>query len=119
MTQTKFDEVTETNDNELYFVEGNATSLPSDQYIDLALAVSGSTYTAPANGYFYLSRAASTNEYIVLENQNTGIGLNTVSVNGSSVRSLFPVRKGDVVCCSYTASGTINYFRFIYAQGEV
>lgn len=30
-------------------------AMPSNKYIDLTLGASGSTYTAPANGYFQLA----------------------------------------------------------------
>ncbi len=119
LTRAQFNSIETLNANELYAVEANDLCMPSDSYVDLTLAPSGSTYTAPAAGWFFFNRAASSNQYVVFENQNTGIGLNITSVNSSSVRCLFPVRKGDVVLCSYTASGTLNFFRFYYAEGAI
>ena len=95
--------------------------MPSNKYIDLTLGASGSTYVALANGYFYLSKnTGSTNQNIALANitknflqdsqaYSSGIALNATCV----------AEKGDIINIGYSATGTTNAFRFIYANGEV
>ena len=93
---------------------------PSDRYIDLTLGASGTTYTAPANGWFALSKSASsTNQYIDFFNETTNIGVKCWSTS-SNVQRLTspPVQKGQVMNCSYNAGGTVHFFRFIYAEGD-
>ena len=95
-------------------------SMPSDRYIDLELGASGTTYVAPANGWFTLSKSASaSNQYIDFFNETTNIGVKCWSTS-SNVQRLTtpPVRKGQVMNCSYNAGGTVHFFRFIYAEGD-
>jgi hypothetical protein len=99
-------------------------AMPSNKYIDLTLGASGSTYTAPANGWFYIDKVAgATNAYVDffvnskdgnLKYRNTS----TAPLTNYVDRLLVPVVNGDVLTCAYSATGTTNYFRFIYAEGE-
>lgn len=97
-------------------------SMPSGRYIDLTLGASGSTYTAPANGYFsiYVDKGDSTQAMVRFENGNIihqdarGYG----STNNLPLYSYIPVCKGQSVRCAYTYNGTFHWFRFVYAQGE-
>ena len=95
--------------------------MPSDKYIDLTLGASGSTYIAPANGYFYLSKVtASTNQNIALSNTTKNfIQASQAYSSGITLNSTIMVEKNDSVNISYSANGTTNAFRFIYAEGEV
>ena len=91
--------------------------MPSNSYIDLTLGASGSTYTAPAEGYVFLCKASSAaNQYMVLQNNSAG-NLRTQIYNAGSV--YIPVKKNDQVYYEYTVVGTTWWFRFVYAQGEV
>ena len=96
-------------------------SMPSTKYIDLNLQSSGSTYTAPANGWYAVGITWSNNSshYCFLRNTDNGCGTSFQFNNASTVlHSLIaPVTKGQTVVLDYVA--TINYFRFIYAEGEV
>lgn len=93
-------------------------SMPSSKYIDLTLGASGTEYTAPANGYFNLSKNGNTNQYIYITvGHLQQISRNTA--NGAEATIFTPIRKGDKCKISYTATGSTNYFRFIYAEGEV
>ena len=95
-------------------------SMPSSRYIDLTLGASGSTYTAPANGHFFIHKVAGiATAYINFINKtnNTAINSNTTD-KGYSSRMILPVRKGDVVKCEYNSTGETIYFRFIYAEGS-
>ena len=95
-------------------------SLPSDRYIDLTLDATGSTYTAPANGYFaILKSATSTAQYMQCRNNTTGFGIEThATSNNTALRQFIPAAKGQQVVFSYTAAGTLTFFRFIYAKGN-
>lgn len=96
-------------------------SMPSNSYIDLTLGASGSTYTAPANGRLMLRGTATGNDSNV-DLRNTV----TEEWSFSCFPSHYPVnvcaglnvKKGDVIQYSYYQAN-INYFRFIYAQGEI
>lgn len=94
-------------------------SMPSTQYIDLTLGASGTTYTAPADGYFTIDKTTnSTNQRVSLYCSATSIFTNVyVPVTNNAVRTFIPVSKGDVVAVNYNAGGTTNTFRFVYANG--
>lgn len=96
-------------------------AMPSSRYIDLTLGASGATYTAPANGYFCLDKAGTQNEYIDIRNNTTGLlrSKTTISAPGTeNIAVYMPCKKGDEIAVVYTATGTTNRFRFIYAEGE-
>ena len=99
-------------------------SMPSDRYIDLSLGASGSTYTAPANGWFYVVKTSSaSNQYLNIYNTTSSwicMGNNT-SASGQQLRVYVPVKKGDAAYVSYNMGGKndkYDLFRFIYAEGD-
>lgn len=102
-------------------------AMPSDKYIDLTLGASGTTYTAPANGWVSISSAtSSSNCYVTLlsQNENDDTLLYSVSTGHSasthSVGTYIPIIKGQTFAIYYDLSGASStIFRFIYAQGEV
>lgn len=98
------------------FVEAAAASMPSDQYINLTLGASGSTYIAPANGYFCVIANGLT--YLDIYTFSNGPGLNTKNSTARYLRVFAPVKKGANAVVSYvgTPSGTV--FRFYYAEGN-
>lgn len=84
--------------------------MPSGKYIDLTLLASGSSYTAPANGYF---RANIAKDGYVMLYGSTLSGYNaSISAGGCSIA----VQKGEGMTMFY--SGTVTSFRFVYAKGE-
>lgn len=91
---------------------------PTSQYDDLTLGASGTTYTAPADGYVYLWKASNAvNQYITLTNNSNGLAIHQWSpLSGGGCAGYVPVKKGDIVTITYTAGGSTNMFRFIYAQ---
>lgn len=93
--------------------------MPSDKYIDLTLGVSGTKYTAPANGWVvFFKNSSATQQYIHLQIENS-VGYIDHSVGNSTALCLsIPVSKGQVFKVSYNAGGATSLFRFIYAQGE-
>lgn len=95
-------------------------AMPSEKYIDLTLGASGTTYTAPANGWFtILKSATSKGQYMQCRNNITGLGIETHAIANNTVpRQFIPAAKGQKVVFSYTVAGTLTFFRFVYAEGE-
>ena len=92
-------------------------AMPSDKYVELTLGASGTNYTAPANGWFFLSaQATSTNSYILIGGSSCHVTAQS-NAKGDINASIFPCKKGDSVFVNY-ADSTGSYFRFIYAEGE-
>ena len=94
-------------------------SMPSSRYIDLTLGASGSTYTAPANGWFFLWRICNGSDSFA------GIYSSFTSIFSGDANEEFaifiPVKKGDIIACYYNNLKTNQVndtFRFIYAEGE-
>ena len=98
-------------------------AMPSDTYEDLTLGASGTEYTAPADGYFFVAKQASgANQRLAIFNittsSTTKVGSSIFSnASGNNLMAYAPVRKDDKVIVNYTASG-VSEFRFIYAQGS-
>lgn len=91
--------------------------MPSSRYINLTLGASGSTYTAPANGYVAVGGPCS--GYLSLYNATGKLISMVVPDNGNYqyARTFVPVSKGNVFGVDY-AGLTVDNFRFIYAEGE-
>ena len=95
-------------------------AMPSDKYIDLTLGATGTTYTAPANGWFVVSkRSTKTNEILELSLTATKFGFKYASTGAQGCFVSCPVKKGDKIACGYTTTGATQFFRFIYAEGAV
>lgn len=120
LTKEQYDGISNLASDELYAVSGSGIGFPSSDYEVLELGASGTSYTAPANGYFYLSKTTgSTNQYTEINNMTRGYGtISHAYASGASLRLFFPAQKDDSVVVWYTASGTTSTFRFIYAEGE-
>ena len=93
-------------------------AMPSTKYTDLTLGASGTTYTAPANGWVVFGKAASgAGQYI---NLSSGYLTNQVVSNatGNILSIYIPVYKDKTFKANYSVGGATNSFRFIYAKGE-
>ena len=88
-------------------------SMPSSRYIDLTLGASGSTYTAPANGWVQLVIDSNANGFLSIDN-NYFQGCGISSYIGGKV----PMRKGQIFYINYNGYIRTIEFRFIYAEGE-
>lgn len=100
-------------------------AMPSDSYVDLTLGASGSTYTAPANGWIFLAKSSgAARQYVSVgikdaSGQSVIEDYNLVSSTTQNLTILFPISKGATYVIGYNATGATNFFRFIYAQGEI
>lgn len=96
-------------------------SMPSSEYIDLTLKATASTYTAPANGYFLIDKhGTDTNQIVYIFNITAGhIGMQSTKGSGGRAIAFCPCKKGDTIQVDYNTSSNVEYFRFIYAEGEI
>ena len=94
---------------------------PSDRYINLTLGATGTTYTAPAKGWFVFAKIIGTaNTYNSLQNLTSGVQTDCASsATGLWGRVYVPCKKGDEIKVEYKSTGETKIFRFIYAEGEV
>ena len=99
-------------------VQAAQASMPSDKYIDLTLGASGTTYTAPANGFITLCKTANGNQYVTLRNATNGLFVFSSGISNNWVACTIPCKKSESIYVEYNTGGTTNIFRFIYAQGE-
>lgn len=90
--------------------------MPSSRYIDLTLGASGSTYTAPANGWVCVAGSTSTGYYQV---NNALYRIRLRSGTADNLTSMvFPVRKGQKYVIEYNGITQHFWYTFVYAEGE-
>lgn len=94
-------------------------TMPSNTYINLTVGASGTTYTAPEDGYFAAVSNVGTGEsWFVLYNSITGLGSYCQCPAGFDLQRVFIlVSKGDVVTFEY-GGVTVKFLHFIYANGS-
>lgn len=98
---------------------GSKLGMPSGNFISLTLGASGTNYTAPANGYFCLSKQASGSlQWANLINNGGAIRMVASAPSGIYIYVYIPVKKGDNVIPFYDATGSTEFFRFVYAEGD-
>lgn len=95
-------------------------AMPSDTYVDLTLGASDSQYVMPADGWLVINKhSTGTNQYAKLLNQSNGLVIETRGpANNTLCACYIPVKKGDTIVVGYSAGGTLECFRFIYAKGS-
>lgn len=110
--------------------KNSSWGFPSNRYIDLELGASGSTYTAPANGWYYLQKMSGANiqhsSIIALKDGETEDGetareyaaLAWTPLNYNGNVTMLKVPKGKKVVIYYNLTGATEIFRFIYAEGS-
>lgn len=93
--------------------------MPSSKYIDLTLGASGSTYTAPANGWIEFVKQSTGAQYFQFANNTSGWFNNISTPDSGQYLSIFaPVYRGDSFKLEYNLGGVTARFRFYYAEGE-
>ena len=92
--------------------------MPSKHYEDLELLESGSSYIAPADGYYYLCKTATaTNQSVKLTNEDNLMSCENISVGASNwCRSWPPVSKDTRITTTYTTAGETRFFPFHIRQ---
>ena len=101
-------------------VQAAQASMPSGKYIDLTLGASGSSYTAPANGYVSVrSISANSTGPIGLVNSTTEFQTIISANAGWGFSQFLPVRKGDIFKVIWQGNRSSGSLRFYYAEGEV
>jgi hypothetical protein len=90
---------------------------PSTVYQQLTIGAVGSTYTAPADGYFRLLGASNTSAYARLTNNTTLMWLQDQINNAyGNLSILFPIAKGETVTLQYGGTTSLT-LQFFYANG--
>ena len=97
--------------------------MPSNKYDVLTFGASGTSYIAPANGYFTIDTWTTPTEtsYFNLVNANSGVAILLVPNQGHNYeqRAFVPCKAGDRIVVAYTNLNLERTaFRFVYAQGN-
>lgn len=95
--------------------------MPSRKYDNLTLGATGSSYIAPANGWFVIRKKASASgQYWYFGNGSAGDLCFSISThnNEQMVEAFIPAKSGDIIRVGYNLGGSTSFFRFIYAEGD-
>ena len=99
-------------------------SFPSDKYIDLTLGASGTTYTAPADGWVVqdgLTKSTALHQ-MGAYNQSAGVNLGMkvimINANNTYLTAYTPCSKGDKFQATYSTTYKNHRLRFYYAKGS-
>ncbi len=94
-------------------------AMPSDQYIDLTLEASGTTYTAPADGDICFEQNVPGGATYYIQLIANGFTQTSYNANNASMRLDLSrrMKKGTKFLIVYSG-GTNILFRFIYAEGS-
>lgn len=94
-------------------------AMPSSRYVELTLGTSGSSYTAPADGFYVIEQEISaTNGFISIVNTTNHTAKTLYAPSGFSVFDMLAVSKGDIVKIIYNNIGDTEIFDFVYANGS-
>lgn len=93
----------------------SSMGMPSNKYINLTLGASGTTYTAPANGWFTI-RVVLSSGFLSFNNNSNSAGFVTQHSGGNALT--IPMLKGQELAIEYSNLTSIVAFKFIYAQGS-
>lgn len=90
--------------------------MPSTTYDSLTLGASGSSYQAPADGYFYMKVTTTTSSpYTRMYSANSIGSFAGFYGTASGIHCFLPVKKGTSATVEYGGTGWSLYF--VYAQG--
>lgn len=92
--------------------------MPSGTGVDLTLGASGTTYTAPANGYYQCWIGdASSNKYLRLSTTG-GYVQEAGFTTSNNICFTVPILKGQILNVKYSGTLTNSGLKFIYAEGS-
>ena len=94
-------------------------AMPSNKHVELTLGASGTSYAAPADGYFLgVGTATAPNSQIVLTQPGGVKSSWTAGSNGAAYAAIFiPVSKGNAIEFTYSLMA-VPLLYFIYANGS-
>lgn len=101
----------------------SSLSMPSNNFIDIALPAAGGSYYAPADGFVYVQKKSTSNittfQYLNLYNRTAANLCNTISTETGAavINAWVPAKKGNRIEFQYNLGGDTVLCRFIYAQG--
>ena len=99
-------------------LQASGAGMPSNRYIDLTLGTSGSTYTAPANGWFCCGGSATSEGGTISFELYKGLYQQVhVRYSGQYLGLVRPVSKGDILQIIYSDM-TNMWISFTYAEGS-
>lgn len=91
---------------------------PGSKFDTITLGASGSTYTAPDNGYInFKISATAANQYLTLISSKGWILTGAAVANAYDVSFMQYVSKGEILTYTYTLAGTKNC-KFFYTQAK-
>ena len=103
--------------NDKYKISG--WGMPSTKSTNLALGASGSTYIAPANGWFYIWMSFSTQKpSLTLRNTSVGVGYQMHGYEAGGYELSVPCITGQQILINYSGTSDGNNLKFIYAEGD-
>ncbi len=87
---------------------------PTDGLVNLTIGATGSTYTAPFDGWFMFAAKATATGQFIRAVSTKGLGVTSyITVANETGRIILPVQKGDVVTIGYTATKNGGTMRWI------
>ena len=96
-------------------------SMPSNTSETVTLGASGTSHTAPSDGWFvFLGQSSASGQYGDIFNETTGVRWQGVAVDSGQYAIVScPVKKGDSVKVNYNTAGSSQTLKFIYAVGSI
>ena len=111
-------DLSNTNDTAKILMSG--MGMPSSTYETLTVGSTGTTYTAPSNGYYVITGTppnTNTGGDVRLTNVTGKISMVSTNIWGREMATCIAVRKGDMVQIQYSDSSN-TALTFIYAKGS-
>lgn len=97
----------------------SSMGMPGDKYIDLTLGASGSTYTAPANGYYRCYIGGPSGDKWLRLSTSAGYIQEAGFTTSKNICFTVPIQKNEILNIKYSGTLTTSGLGFIYAEGEV
>ena len=114
-----------TNTTNTGYIKMAGASMPGNGYINLTIGASGATYTAPADGWFYVhgNSPANTNFHSItifynsVNNWDTPVVRVCHNASSAGTADLVPVKKGQTIRIEFSEM-TMQHVVFVYAVGS-